>query len=65
MSEQRYDLLQFAEWLKSDTTPNGGASLWEASALYNFQVDPNTGQLSTEEFNEDIEIFYKKKVFLR
>ena len=41
MSEQRYDPLQFAEWLKSDNTPNGGADLWAASALYDFQIDPN------------------------
>jgi hypothetical protein len=53
MSEQRYDLLQFAEWLKSDTTPNGGADLWAASALYDFQIDPNNGQLSTQPFNEE------------
>ena len=53
MSEQRYDLLQFAEWLKNDTTPNGGADLWAASALYDFQIDPNNGQLSTQPFNEE------------
>ena len=63
MSEQRYDPLQFAEWLKSDNTPNGGADLWAASALYDFQIDPNTGQLSTKPFNEEYSNFFTRRKF--
>jgi mRNA-degrading endonuclease RelE of RelBE toxin-antitoxin system len=63
MSEQRYDLLQFAEWLKSDTTPNGGAALWEASALYDFQVDPNTNEISTQQFNQEYSNYLQEESF--
>ena len=63
MSEQRYDPLQFAEWLKSDNTPNGGADLWAASALYDFQIDPSTGQLSTQPFNEEYSNFLQEESF--
>ena len=62
MSEQRYDPLQFAEWLKTINTPinlsggftvNNGADLWALSGLYDFQIDPNTKQVSTQPFNEE------------
>ena len=72
MSEQRYDPLQFAEWLKTIDTPinlsggftvNNGADLWALSGLYDFQIDPNTKQVSTQPFNEEYSNFLQEESF--